>query len=218
MIDSDKKLLLEAWKHTVSVQMHFNDLELRIRNYAFVLTGAFLALGGYAIRDGGFIQICGIQFSVASILILVAVFPVLAFRMMDLQWYHPLLMGSVLEGAELEKLLVKNGVTVSLGSKISQESSIPSWIFGEPRQLNESDISENRYPKGAVVFEKDGKKYARKWGRTWRSFRSKHKMIMFYRMLILTLLLASVSLSIPLWLEPKVEKPSSEPKIELRLG
>ncbi|MEM1398025.1 MAG: hypothetical protein AAGH38_11345, partial [Pseudomonadota bacterium] len=57
MTNEDKALLLSAWKQTVDVQMHFNDLELRIRNFAFVLTGAFLALGGYALRDGGQIAI-----------------------------------------------------------------------------------------------------------------------------------------------------------------
>jgi hypothetical protein len=32
---------VEIWKKTVDVQQHFNDLELRIRNFALAVLGAF---------------------------------------------------------------------------------------------------------------------------------------------------------------------------------
>ena len=35
---------IEIWKKIVDVQQHFNDLELRIRNFALIVTGAFLVL------------------------------------------------------------------------------------------------------------------------------------------------------------------------------
>lgn len=47
---------IEIWKKIVEVQQHFDDLELRIRNFALIVTGAFLGLGGYAIKDGGIIN------------------------------------------------------------------------------------------------------------------------------------------------------------------
>ena len=34
---------LEVWKTTVDVQKHFNELELKIRNFAITVVGAFLA-------------------------------------------------------------------------------------------------------------------------------------------------------------------------------
>ncbi|WBO58039.1 hypothetical protein GT370_12285 [Acidocella sp. MX-AZ03] len=36
---------IEIWKKIVDVQQHFNDLELRIRNFALIITGAFLGMG-----------------------------------------------------------------------------------------------------------------------------------------------------------------------------
>jgi hypothetical protein len=35
------KLAVEAWKKTVDVQQHFNDLELRVRNFAITFTAGF---------------------------------------------------------------------------------------------------------------------------------------------------------------------------------
>ncbi|MGB3684156.1 MAG: hypothetical protein WA990_16885, partial [Rubrobacteraceae bacterium] len=45
-------LTLEQWKKVVEVQQHFNDLELRIRNFALIITGAFLAFGGGTASTG----------------------------------------------------------------------------------------------------------------------------------------------------------------------
>lgn len=199
MLDTDKRLLFDAWKETVNVQMHFNDLELRIRNYAFVLTGAFLALGGYALREGDVVEIFGVKIAAASLVVLVAVIPVFAFRMMDLHWYHPLLMGAVKEGGKLETALTAAGIEISLGDNISKSSGMPRWILGEPRKLSDEDVENENYPTGSTIYEKDGANYARKFGRTWRSFRSEHKMRYFYRLLFFSLISASLALSVPLW-------------------
>jgi len=46
MCRDDKKIdwLLAVWKTTVGVQQHFKDIELRIRNYAITVMGAFLGV------------------------------------------------------------------------------------------------------------------------------------------------------------------------------
>src|SRR4051795_1622721 len=86
---------IEIWKKIVDVQQHFNDLELRIRNFALIVTGAFLGLGGYAIKDGGIINAFGWEVSIAGLVVVSAIFPLLAFYFMDRLWYHRLLDGSV---------------------------------------------------------------------------------------------------------------------------
>jgi hypothetical protein len=43
---------------------------------------------------------------------------------MDKHWYHRLLIGSVLEGAELERKLTDLGVPISLGANISARSPL----------------------------------------------------------------------------------------------
>jgi hypothetical protein len=79
---------IEIWKKIVDVQQHFNDLELRIRNFALIVTGAFLGLGGYAIKDGGAINAFGHEVSIAGLVVFSAIFPMFAFYFMDRLWYH----------------------------------------------------------------------------------------------------------------------------------
>jgi hypothetical protein len=120
---------IEIWKKIVDVQQHFNDLELRIRNFALIVTGAFLGLGGYAIKDAGMINAFGFQVSVAGLVVLSAIIPLFAFYFMDRLWYHRLLEGSVGAGIEAESALNELGYKVGLGSKISERSPFTLWLF-----------------------------------------------------------------------------------------
>ena len=123
---------IEIWKKIVDVQQHFNDLELRIRNFALIVTGAFLGLGGYAIKDGGIINAFGWEVAMAGLVVVSAVFPLLAFYFMDRLWYHRLLDGSVQAGIEAETALKALGYKVDLGSKISAKSPFKLWLIGIP--------------------------------------------------------------------------------------
>jgi hypothetical protein len=113
---------IEIWKKIVDVQQHFNDLELRIRNFALVVTGAFLGLGGYAIKDGGIITLFGYEVTTAGLVVFSAILPLFAFYFMDRLWYHRLLDGSVKAGIDAEKALKSLGYEVDLGSQISAAS------------------------------------------------------------------------------------------------
>jgi hypothetical protein len=119
---------IEIWKKIVDVQQHFNDLELRIRNFALVVTGAFLGLGGYAIKDAGIINAFGFEVSVAGLVVFSAIFPLFAFYFMDRLWYHRLLDGAVMAGIEAESALKDLGYKVDLGSKISEHSPFTLWL------------------------------------------------------------------------------------------
>lgn len=111
---------VEVWKKVVDVQQHFNDLELRIRNFALVVTGAFLGLGGYAIKDGDAASFAG--YSASSLIVAASLLPLIAFYLMDRFWYHRLLDGSVKAGISAEANLIALGVEVELGSQISKAS------------------------------------------------------------------------------------------------
>lgn len=50
--DPRLQLTLDTWKQTVQVQQHFNDLELRIRNFAITLLLASLGAAGIAMKEG----------------------------------------------------------------------------------------------------------------------------------------------------------------------
>jgi hypothetical protein len=119
---------IEIWKKIVDVQQHFNDLELRIRNFALIVTGAFLGLGGYAIKDAGVVRLLGLEVSIAGLVVVSAIFPLTAFYFMDRLWYHRLLNGSVYAGISAEKALVDMGYSVDLGSKVKEHSPFKLWF------------------------------------------------------------------------------------------
>ena len=118
---------IEIWKKIVDVQQHFNDLELRIRNFALIVTGGFLGLGGYAIKEAGMVKLLGYEVSVAGLVVVSAIFPLVAFYFMDRLWYHRLLDGSVRAGIEAESALKELGYKVDLGSNIKQQSPFKLW-------------------------------------------------------------------------------------------
>lgn len=122
---------IEIWKKIVDVQQHFNDLELRIRNYALIVTGAFLGLGGYAIKDGDIISVFGWELTISGVVVVSAIFPLLAFYFMDRLWYHRLLEGAVMAGIEAEKALTAFGYKVDLGSQIQSRSPFKLWMIGK---------------------------------------------------------------------------------------
>ncbi len=119
---------IEIWKKIVDVQQHFNDLELRLRNFALIVTGALLGLGGYAIKDGGTIDAFSLEVSVAGLVVFCAIIPLFAFYFMDRLWYHRLLDGAVKAGIEAEVALQAHGYRVSLGSMISTQSPFKLWL------------------------------------------------------------------------------------------
>lgn len=121
---------VEIWKKIVDVQQHFNDLELRIRNFAIIVTGAFLGLGGNAIKDGGYANLFGHEISIAALIIFVSLFPLLAFYLMDRHWYHRLLKGAVNAGIEAEKQLESLSIKVKLGTNIMSASPLKLPILG----------------------------------------------------------------------------------------
>lgn len=131
-MDDDKKVSpqIEIWKKIVDVQQHFNDLELRVRNFALIVTGAFLGLGGYAIKDGGMANLAGHHVSAAALIVGASLLPLLAFYLMDRLWYHRLLDGAVKAGIAAEGELVRLGLTVDLGTQISIASPFVLPLVG----------------------------------------------------------------------------------------
>lgn len=136
--DLDEKVVLELWKKTVEVQQHFNDLELRIRNFALIVVGALLALGGYAVRETVTLSVLGFNLSAAGLIIWSSLIPLAAFYFMDRWWYHRLLKGAVAAGIPLEKKLKEMGYPAQLGEEISTASPIEWRIWGRKAENDET--------------------------------------------------------------------------------
>ena len=64
------QFILEAWKKTIDVQQHFNDLELRIRNFAVTALVAIFGVAGVAIQNKIAVKFFSINTSLASWLFL----------------------------------------------------------------------------------------------------------------------------------------------------
>ena len=114
------KLAVEGWKKTVDVQQHFNDLELRVRNFAITFTAAVLGLVGWALKEG-------MDSFLPAGLLAIGTLGWVAFYLMDRHWYHRFLDGAVEHGRRVEAWLCEaTGTEVfSLASGIKQSSGIP---------------------------------------------------------------------------------------------
>ncbi len=107
-MDKDQ-ITIEAWKQTIAVQLHFNDLELRIRAFGLTAIAAILGLAGLNAENAN---------TNANTLILAAALVIwLAFFLMELLWYHPLLKAAVEHGEAIEKIGPGNQFQMVTGKK-----------------------------------------------------------------------------------------------------
>lgn len=117
--ETDKKLLLDAWKRCVDVQMHFNDMEMKIRSLAVTVITAISGAIGYLLKEN-------IHYQKEFIVLLsfVGAAAWLCFYLMDRFMYHKLLIGAVEAGIETEKELKELGITIVLGENIKNASPL----------------------------------------------------------------------------------------------
>lgn len=122
---------VDIWKKTIDVQMHFNDIELKIRQFAVTLTT--LIIGGFfALRGTNKITECisigNYSINTISIAFVATAIIWLIFYFMEQVWYHPLLKGAVIEGMNLEKQISKHTNTDGLTTTIGKNSP-SSFLF-----------------------------------------------------------------------------------------
>ncbi len=116
--------LVDIWKTTIGVQQHFNDLCLRIRNFAITVSGAILGAAGFAVREHLALVVSGVTVPLSAFLLFVGALAIAAFWLMDRHWYHRLLVGAVLHGEKVENALVSVLPEAGLTKFISAASPI----------------------------------------------------------------------------------------------
>lgn len=117
---------VEAWKKTIDVQQHFNEICMKIRNvYATLLAGLFALIGILETRTED-VMISAFGYEIHGVLfILLGIYGMsMLFYFIDRHWYHRLLVGSVLNGLEVEKYLNKKLVGFKLTSFIGDNSAL----------------------------------------------------------------------------------------------
>jgi hypothetical protein len=119
--------LIDIWKTSIDVQQHFNDLELRIRNFAVTLLVAVVGATAFSLKERYIVSIGGITFPLAVSVLCAGIVGWLAFYFMDMHWYHRLLLGSVKHTVKIEKDRDANQPELGLSRAIGKESPWPLW-------------------------------------------------------------------------------------------
>lgn len=125
------KIIVDAWKQVVSVQMHFNDMEMKIRTLYFSVLAA--AIGAVGLVQGKRVEAPYFLVDISlAMIVLLSVAPVsLLFYFIDRHWYHRLLQGAVKQGADIENRYGSLLPEIQLGVKLSQESPLvlSHWVW-----------------------------------------------------------------------------------------
>ena len=120
--DDEIKNVIEIWKKCVDVQQHFNDLEMRIRNFAVSFVGVLIAAVGFTYQQKLETTIFGLKFAAGLGLVVGAIFAWTSFFLMDRFWYHILLKGSVKHALMIESAYTDRIPSIGLGKTISEVS------------------------------------------------------------------------------------------------
>lgn len=121
---SDEQVI-DIWKTSIDVQQHFNDLELRIRNFAVTLLVAIVGATAFSLKERYVVSAGGISFPLAAAVLCAGIIGWLAFYFMDMHWYHRLLIGSVKHTVRIEKERAATRPELGLSRSIGDESPWP---------------------------------------------------------------------------------------------
>lgn len=127
------KLNVEVWEKIVDVQQHFNDLEMKVRNFGLLVVSAFISAAGVSLKSPYDAVLFGHAIPVAAILAIGAWFIWMLVFFVDVFWYHPLLKGAVAKGVEMEEQLKPELPNINLTGKIGEESATDIWFFKKVR-------------------------------------------------------------------------------------
>ncbi len=137
--DEHISFALETWKMTIEVQQHFNDLELRIRNFAITVLVAIFGAVGLTLSKPEFLSAFGLKTSSTVMLLIAGLIAWLAFYVMDRWWYHLMLRGAVQHAATIEAKLKNKVPGIELTTSINKANKIyifDKWSFGASRRID----------------------------------------------------------------------------------
>ena len=127
--------IVDIWKKVIDVQQHFNDIALRIRNYALTLFTAIMGGIGFLEKDKVQLSIFNTPVSATFLLSLFGLFVMLAFWYMDRFWYHNLLVGAVKHGKFIEQKYESKLPELGLTESVGKESP-HKLIFSKNKKIH----------------------------------------------------------------------------------
>lgn len=117
--DARTARVVDIWEKAVDVQQHFNEIELKIRNYVITLVVAVLGAAGIAVKEH--------LASLVSAVFFFGVVGVFLFCMMDVLWYHRLLIGAVHQAGFIERRFARYLPEMGLTEAIGRASPFKLW-------------------------------------------------------------------------------------------
>ena len=172
--DERHKQVIEVWKTVVQVQQHFNDISMRIRSMVVTILLALFASVGFLYDKNVQIEIWSFDIKFAILVPLFGIFGAYLFYFIDRYWYHRLLVGSVKHAIDIEKKYKSEIPELSLSEAIGAES--PYEPRGPVRWLACLLVSDKRF-------------------RETRRLHSDGKIELFYKSVMLVLLLTTLTLA-----------------------
>ncbi|WP_345844786.1 hypothetical protein [Shewanella algae] len=121
-LSNEKKaeLSVDIWKQVISTQEHFNELEMKLRNFAILILSAFIGAAGVSLKENIFFY----DINISSIIIWGGMLVWLTFYLADRFWYHPLLKGAVNQGVIIENELKEILPAINLTHEIGKSSPV----------------------------------------------------------------------------------------------
>lgn len=121
-----KPSVIAVWEKTVDVQMHFNDIQLRIRSlYASVLIGIIGATGAVIVTaQNARFEVYGFSIHFVLVGLFAIILSSSLFYMMDRHWYHRFLQGAVSNAIKIETEFQSQLTGISLSKEIGSASKI----------------------------------------------------------------------------------------------
>ncbi len=154
MEDQQRKQIIEIWKTIVEVQMHFNDISMRIRSMFITILLALFASIGFLLNKELNLEILAYNVQFATLMPLFGIFGAWLFYFIDRYWYHRLLVGSVKHAIEIEKKYKNDMPELSLSDAIGEES--PYQPRGGVRWLANLLVRHDKYRETGKLHS-DGK-------------------------------------------------------------
>jgi hypothetical protein len=128
--DERAKQIVETWKTIVSVQMHFNDIGMRIRAMFVTILLALFASIGFLLDKKLVLELGPLNIQYATLIPLFGIFGTMLFYFVDRYWFHRLLKGSVNHAIEIENKYGAQLPEITLSAEIGKESFfIPTGIL-----------------------------------------------------------------------------------------
>jgi hypothetical protein len=157
--------IVEAWKKSIEVQQHFNEICLKIRSFYISVVTALLALIGVVLSRAAdpYFQVWQFQVSAGIPVLAAIVFATMLFYFIDRHWYHRLLVGAVQNAIAIENAIGRDVPGIGLTKMIGASSPLDvsgkgSWgwyflgrLFGADKRVK-SDKKIHSDAKVALFY------------------------------------------------------------------